>query len=194
MGVAIWLAWPAAVTFQGPASKQSLRIGGFAGAFVSVEPTHPVSLGGTVGVALKPIDHSTVRASIVDRGHSEPVSVEISLDLRANAAFTLTCQSEGESGSLNYEATVVQASGSGTLVSGDWSIRESKPRAVREAWRTRLSQMPATILTGPRISLGGGNKSPQNCLRVVIALQCRSRHEENITVDLLFQARAAQAD
>lgn len=184
----LWFAWPAGVVGQNSASRQSLRMGGTVGAYVSLAPTQSVRSGLHSDAILKAVSSSELQTVLFDHGHSGPMVVELAFDLRSNTPFSLNCQINEEEERPNLTVVVAQARASGSRVSSRWSKGETGLLADAFSAEIPITRTSRTIFSGPRISLSGGNESPDNSLRVVVTIKCSSSHSESQVTGLRFQA------
>jgi hypothetical protein len=133
-------------------------------------------------------DAHTVHLSVSVAG-GEARLVSIPLQLRSNAGFTLSASAESSDASLSV-MSVTGARATGSLVAADAVNAATRDTASYGA-RASTPQFPSarTLLTGPRISLGGTHDTPSNALEVTLLLEVRP-HEghQNSNVELTLTA------
>lgn len=184
----LWFAWPAGIVGQNSASMQSLMVGGTVGAYVSLAPSQPVRSGLQSDAILKAVSSSELQTVFFDHSHSGQMVVELAFDLRSNTSFSLNCQINEEEERPNLTVAVTQARASGSRVSSRWSKGETNLSADALSAEIPITRIFRTVFSGPRISLGGGNESPDNSLRVVVTIKCSSSHHESRATSLRFRA------
>lgn len=133
-------------------------------------------------------DAHTIHLSISVAG-TEARLVSIPLQLRSNAGFKLSASAELSNASLSM-MRVAEARATGRLVSAD-AVNAAMRDAATDGAHANPLQFPSTrtLLTGPRISLGGTHDTPSNALEVTLLLEV-SPYEgyQNSNVELTLTA------
>jgi hypothetical protein len=135
-------------------------------------------------------DAHTVHLSISVPG-GEARLVSIPLQLRSNTGFRLSASAESSGASVST-LRLTDARATGSLVAADAVNAATRDAASEDAHaNTYSSQFPSarTLLTGPRISLGGTHDAPSNALEVTLLLEVRPREGyQNSNVELTLTA------
>jgi len=134
-------------------------------------------------------DAHTVRLSVSVTG-DEARLISIPLQLRSNAGFRLSASANAGNASLS-QMRVTGARATGSLVSADALDTAAQDDAADDAHANpAASQFPdtRTLLTGPRISLGGTHDTPSNALEVTLLLEVRPQDGQFSEVELTLTA------
>lgn len=157
----------------------------------SVEAQSSVALKGTVSetVALSVLPnftHPNIDVNIMSSGSTVRVTLssndgkapEIPLLVRSNSSFKISAAVESTTAELS-QISVVDVSATGSLVS---------PAAISEL---KISPQLDSLLSGPRISLGGTLDSPNNALKVTLVIRMKPQPAHGWLVHLTFVGTAA---
>ena len=173
----------------GQSASGSVTVGGQVSraVFLDVAPTTQLSAN-NLRVTHTQQDAHTVHLSISVAG-GEARLVSIPLQLRSNAGFKLSASAELSNASLST-IRVADARATGSLVSAEVVNAATRDAATDDAHANAL-QFPftRTLLTGPRISLGGTRDTPSNALEVTLLLEVRPHAgHQNANVELTLTA------
>jgi hypothetical protein len=131
-------------------------------------------------------------------------TIQVPILIRSNTAYTITATVESHTAVLT-QLQVLSVEATGKLVAGDavigFEVRRQldKRRGGTVAGEENVSPIdasaPFTIVSGPRISLGGGLDSPHNALKVILLLSVQAKvAEESWTLDLNLQSNETFID
>lgn len=139
---------------------------------------------------------NTVRITLSgDETHS-PV-IRVPLLVRSNSGFKITAAVESTTTELaQMSITHVRATGalvSPQAVSALNVPKEFDPREQKEANSNPLNNsLPLLVVSGPRVSLGGTLKSPNNALEITVLVRLKSQPAHGGLVHLTFAATPEQ--
>ena len=152
-----------------------------------------VTLKGTVSetVALSVLPnftHNNIDVNVVSSGSTVQVTlsgadakssvVRVPLIVRSNSSFKISAAVESTTAEL-AQLSVIDVRPTGSLVS---------PRAVSEL---EISPQLDSLLSGPRVSLGGTLTSPNNALEVTLLIRMKPQSDRDWLVHLTFIGTAA---
>ena len=147
------------------------------------------------------LDAHTILVSIKTVGdHARQIAIPV--QIRSNIGYTLSALAKRSEATSTHALRGIQVTGAratGRFVAVDaidaMNVLEAtahakaagqSQQASQGAW---LSPFPATLLTGPRISLGGAPDSPYNAVEVMILVETEaSAEKETKTVELILSA------
>jgi hypothetical protein len=153
-------------------ARAAVTMTGHVSSFAAVSAGQGASVvRGGAQISAAPAGAHTLIFSLSGQADDE-AQVDIPVQLRSNAAFTLTAWAE-KGGAAILDLSVVGVGGAGRLVHPGAAGRVEVSAAFdgrldkRPADVRHLSS-PATILSGPVVSMGGTLDSPANMLEVVL--------------------------
>ena len=146
------------------------------------------SVSETVVLSVSQVSPNTSSAAVVSNGNRVDITfskggvIRLPLLVRSNSGFKITALLESRSTSVS-QVLVTEVRATGSMVSpqavrGLNIERGFDARGVAEKEPTELmpfqGSMPLTVLSGPRISLGGTLVSPGNALEIVLLIGLKS--------------------
>ena len=184
------------------ASTASVNINGHVSGAVllSISPTAQLSDGET-SLTSHNLDAHTILVSI-KTGGGQARHIAIPVQIRSNVGYTLSALVKRGAATSTSQLRGIQVTGArptGRLVAVDAVAAMNMAEAVyavkaagqsQQASRgASLSPFPVTLLTGPRVSLGGTPDSPYNAVEVMILAETEASAErETKTVELILSA------
>ncbi|HEY0377180.1 MAG TPA: hypothetical protein VGC87_09500 [Pyrinomonadaceae bacterium] len=173
----------------GQSASGSVTVGGQVSraVFLDVAPGAQLSAD-NIRVTQTQQDARTVHLSISVAG-TDAGLVSVPLQLRSNAGFRLSASAEASNAFLST-MRVTGARATGSLVAAEAVNAAAQEAAAGDAHASRLQFSSAhTILTGPRISLGGTHDTPSNALEVTLILEVRpDEGYQNSDIELTLTA------
>jgi hypothetical protein len=168
------------------------------------------SVSKTVSLSLSPdASHTRVELNAIENngvlnvllsGSGFERNVEVPILIRSNVSYNLTASIQSQNAvSMKLRVLSVEPTGmlvargavTGVAVDPLFDMRRGDSFAGDEGRSTIDDLVPFTILSGSRISLGGGLKSPNNALKVILLLSVQPNVEKgNWTVNLKLQGSA----
>jgi hypothetical protein len=149
------------------------------------------SVSKTVALSLSPnAEHTRAELSAVEIGGvlrlmisgSEVSSLQVPILIRSNTSYNIIASAESQTAELT-QLSILTIEPGGRLVAANAVTGAS---AVEE--KLSDATVPFTIFSGPRVSLGGGLKSPDNALKVTLLISVRPKVEkESWTMNLTLQ-------
>ena len=126
---------------------------------------------------------NTVRMTLSGTDAGSPV-IRVPLLVRSNSRFKILATFASETAGLS-ELSVAEARATGSLVSPNVTTAlESKPQFDPDSSR------PLLLLTGPRVSLGGTLRSPNNALQITLLIRVQPQPHRAWTAHLTLAATA----
>jgi len=134
---------------------------------------------------------------LVLSGSESKTNLQVPILIRSNTAYDIKASVRSQTAVL-AQLQVVSVEATGKLVAGH-AVTEVAVRSLYDERRgdgvgreenlsTIDASAPFTIVSGPRISLGGGLDSSQNALKVILLLSVQARVAEGSwTIDLKLQ-------
>lgn len=150
----------------------------------------------TVALSILPnFTHNNVDLNVVNSGNtvrltlsSTNAEVRVPLLVRSNTGFKITAGFESQTESqtaVPIQLSVIDVRPTGNLVS---------PEVVNALVSSEVdldASQPLLVLSGPRISLGGTLKSPNNALQVTLRIRMKPQAGQGALVHLTFTGTAA---
>jgi hypothetical protein len=148
----------------------------------------------TVALSLSPdAEHATVENAfengevlrlVVSGSGSEMKNLEIPILIRSNTSYNIIASTRSQTAVVK-QLRVLTIEPSGRLVAGD---------AVSSvSIRPQFGNASSLVLSGTRVSLGGGLTSPDNALKVVLLFSVQPKVDhENWTILMVFRSTGLQ--
>ncbi len=182
-----------------PATVCAQRRSGSADLRGSVSKTVTVSLSShdsPTGVDLHAVENDGA-LSLVLSGSEFKRDLHVTILIRSNTAYNIQTSVQSQTAVL-AQLQVISVEAGGKLVAGDavtgiavtrqFDQRHGRTVAGEENVSPIDASAPFTIVSGPRISLGGGLETPQNALKVSLLLSVQARAAEGSwTIGLKLQ-------
>jgi hypothetical protein len=173
---------------------------------LSIAPNAQLSDQETM-VSYSNLNAYTILVSIKVSGSHGARRIAIPAQIRSNVGYTLSASAKSNGAALlsmrGLRVTDVRATGRFVAPDAVEAVNRggvleatlnTEGRAQKTSQRAPVFPSPATLLTGPRISLAGTSDSPHNALEVIIMAEVESPAEATHgSIELLLSAQPAGA-